>query len=170
MTKRKWQLTFDTLRPEQNGCHFADNIFKCIFVTWKWICFDPNFTEVCSWRSSRQQVLIGAGNALVPNFLMACESVSESEMRLIIQWNLSIMTTSCDTSLSPRAHPGGPGPPGWALEDRESDKMVNYLSPVCINHFTKWTTGNQLHYKGGRYWQVILYYVMLMALQKISHI
>ena len=26
------QLTFNTLRPRQNGCHFADNIFKCIFL------------------------------------------------------------------------------------------------------------------------------------------
>ena len=23
---------FNTLRPRQNGCHFADNIFKCIFL------------------------------------------------------------------------------------------------------------------------------------------
>ena len=75
----------------------------------------------------------------------------------MIQWNLSITTTSYDTSLSSRAHPGGPGPPEWSLKDRESDKMGNYSSSVCINHFTKWTTGNRLHYKGGRYWQVPLY-------------
>ena len=24
--------TFDTLRPRQNGRHFADDIFKCIFL------------------------------------------------------------------------------------------------------------------------------------------
>ena len=23
----------NTLRPEQNGCHFADNILKCILLT-----------------------------------------------------------------------------------------------------------------------------------------
>ena len=22
---------FNTLRPRQNGCHFADDVFKCIF-------------------------------------------------------------------------------------------------------------------------------------------
>ena len=30
-------------------------------------------------------------------------------------------------SLSSKAHPGGPGPPGWALEDRGSDRMRGYL-------------------------------------------
>ena len=76
---------------------------------------------------------------------------------IFIHWNLSITATSYDTSLSSRAHPGGSGPPGWALEDRESDRMRNYLSSVCINHVTQWATDNRLHYKGGRYWQVILY-------------
>ena len=28
---------FDTLRPKQNGCHFTDNIFKCIFSYEKYI-------------------------------------------------------------------------------------------------------------------------------------
>ena len=74
-----------------------------------------------------------------------------------IQWNLSITTTSYDTSLSSRTHPGGPRPPGWALEYRESYRMGNYVSSVCINHFTKWKTGNRLHNKGGRYYQVLLY-------------
>ena len=76
---------------------------------------------------------------------------------MILQWNLTIMTTSYDTSLSSWAHPGGRGPPGWALEDRDTDRMGNYLSSVCVNHFTKWKTGNRLYYKGGRYWQVLLY-------------
>ena len=26
------ELGFNTLRPRQNGCHFPDNIFKCIFL------------------------------------------------------------------------------------------------------------------------------------------
>ena len=77
--------------------------------------------------------------------------------------NLSITTTSYDPSLSCRAHPGGTGPPRWALEDRESDKIGNYLSSICVNHFTKWKTGNRLHYKGGRYWQVLLYICPISA-------
>ena len=28
-----WHNTFNTLRPRQNGRHFADDIFKCIFLT-----------------------------------------------------------------------------------------------------------------------------------------
>ena len=27
-----WTTPFNTLRPRQNGCHFADDIFKCIFL------------------------------------------------------------------------------------------------------------------------------------------
>ena len=31
---------FNTLRPRQNGCHFTDDIFKCIFLEWKCMNFD----------------------------------------------------------------------------------------------------------------------------------
>ena len=81
----------------------------------------------------------------------------------LLQWSLSIVTTSYHTSLSSWAHPGGTGPPGWALEDIEGDRMRNDLSSVCINHFTKWKTGNRLHYEGGRYWQVLLYILVTIA-------
>ena len=27
-----WSIMFNTLRPEQNGCRFADDIFKCILL------------------------------------------------------------------------------------------------------------------------------------------
>ena len=34
------QTGFNTLRPRQNGCHFPDNIFKCIFLNENvWILF-----------------------------------------------------------------------------------------------------------------------------------
>ena len=56
-----------SLRPRQNGCHFADNIFKCIF--WNenvWISFDislkfvpkvwinnsPALVQIMAWRRS----------------------------------------------------------------------------------------------------------------------
>ena len=38
--------TFKTLRPRQNGCHFADNIFKCAFLNeniWISINISQNF-------------------------------------------------------------------------------------------------------------------------------
>ena len=53
--------SFDTLRPIQNGRHFADDMFKCIFLNEKvWIpieislkfvlkgSINNNCTEVCS--------------------------------------------------------------------------------------------------------------------------
>ena len=36
--------------PGQNGRHFADDMFKCIFVDILYL--DLNFTKVCSWRSN----------------------------------------------------------------------------------------------------------------------
>ena len=39
---------FNTLRSRQNGQHFADGIFKCIFRDWKSIIFKYNFIEICS--------------------------------------------------------------------------------------------------------------------------
>ena len=32
ITTQKWFVLFNTLRPRQNGRHFADDIFKCIFL------------------------------------------------------------------------------------------------------------------------------------------
>ena len=31
-TEKLYSVRFNTLRPRQNGRHFADNIFKCIFL------------------------------------------------------------------------------------------------------------------------------------------
>ena len=42
VTRPQW---VNTLRPRQNGCHFADDISKCIFFD---LSFNSNFTEVCS--------------------------------------------------------------------------------------------------------------------------
>ena len=38
----------NTLRPSQDGRHFPDDIFKCIFFQWKYINFDYDFTEISS--------------------------------------------------------------------------------------------------------------------------
>ena len=42
----------NTLRPKWNGCHFAPNIFKSIFLCEKMLYFDSNFIEICSWGSN----------------------------------------------------------------------------------------------------------------------
>ena len=36
---------FNTLRPRQNGRHFADNILKYILLKYKSSYFDSNFTD-----------------------------------------------------------------------------------------------------------------------------
>ena len=67
--------------PGKNGRHFADDIFKCIFlnekfcilikISLKFVCewivlyFDENFTEVC--LSNWQWPIIGLDNGLAPN-------------------------------------------------------------------------------------------------------
>ena len=52
-----WWRLVKTSRLRQNGCHIADNFFKCIFL-WKLVYFDWNYTEVFS------EVLIGKKLAL----------------------------------------------------------------------------------------------------------
>ena len=60
-----WLLPFNTLRPRQNGRHFADDIFKCIFL-FENVCFPiwisprfvpkgqiniiPTFVQIMAWR------------------------------------------------------------------------------------------------------------------------
>ena len=62
-----WRLfdPLNTLRPRQNGRHFADDTFKRIFLM-KMLEFWLNFTEVCSQRSNKQYSSIGSGNGLAP--------------------------------------------------------------------------------------------------------
>ena len=38
----------NTLRPVQNGHHFADDIFRAIFLNEKSLYFDSDFTEICT--------------------------------------------------------------------------------------------------------------------------
>ena len=56
---------FNSFPPVQNGHHFADGIFICIFVLKSFI--SSNFTEVCSQRSNWQYPIIGLDNGLAPN-------------------------------------------------------------------------------------------------------
>ena len=57
-----------TLRLEQNGRHFAEDIFKCnLKIYWKLPYLDYYFTETCSCLSYRQWVSIGSGSQQTPS-------------------------------------------------------------------------------------------------------
>ena len=60
----------------QNGRHFGDDIFKCIFIN-----FDSNFTEVCSQRSNWQYSSIGSDNAIKPLFEPMLTQFTDAYMR-----------------------------------------------------------------------------------------
>ena len=44
----------NTLRPRQNGCHFADDILKMHCHQWKIIHFNWNYTAICSYGFNEQ--------------------------------------------------------------------------------------------------------------------
>ena len=53
--------SINTVRCQQNGCHFVEGIFKCILLKEKFILI-----KISSWGSYWQFVSIGWGNGLVP--------------------------------------------------------------------------------------------------------
>ena len=63
VTRPQW---INTLRPRPKGCHFADNIFKCIFLNEN-LKFKRYFTEMCSFGSNWQYVITGLDNGLAQN-------------------------------------------------------------------------------------------------------
>ena len=67
-----WSWCFNTLRPRQNGCHFAEDIFKCIFLNENvWIPIKismkfvpkgpinniPALVQIMAWRRSGDKPL-----------------------------------------------------------------------------------------------------------------
>ena len=65
LSRGRWVNTFNTLRPRQNGRHFADDMFKCIFLTENvWISIEislkfvpkgsinniPALFQIMAWR------------------------------------------------------------------------------------------------------------------------
>ena len=63
--QRRCQLTLNTLRPRQDGCHFPDDIFRCIFLNENiWIAINislsfvpkgpidniPALAQIMAWR------------------------------------------------------------------------------------------------------------------------
>ena len=67
-----WLASFNTLRPRQNGRHFADDVFKCIFLNENvWISIKislkfvpkgpinniPSLVQIMAWRRSGDKPL-----------------------------------------------------------------------------------------------------------------
>ena len=57
-TECQWNEHFDTLKPQQNARHFADESFKCSFV------IENDWTTI---NISLKFVIFGSGNDLAPN-------------------------------------------------------------------------------------------------------
>ena len=72
--------TFKRASPEQNGHHFAREIFKLSFLPWKLLHFVYNFTEICSQRSKRQKIRSGLYNDLTPNSRQAIIRTNDSKI------------------------------------------------------------------------------------------
>ena len=64
---QRWHLgQVNTLRPRQNGCHFADDILKMHCHQWKIIHFNWNYTAICSYGFNEQYFGICFDNGLAP--------------------------------------------------------------------------------------------------------
>ena len=57
----------DTLRPRQNGRHFADDICKGIYLNENFSILHKNFTAICSLGSNRHNGSIVSDDGLAPN-------------------------------------------------------------------------------------------------------
>ena len=71
-------IWLNTLRPKQNGDHFADNIFKDISSKENLSNFNYNLTEMCSLGSNWQYGSIGSDNDLTPNKQQAITWISDA--------------------------------------------------------------------------------------------
>ena len=60
-------MIINTLWPEQNGCHFAGDIFKCIFLNENFLYFDCNSARSLFPSVQLTIVIIASGNGLVPS-------------------------------------------------------------------------------------------------------
>ena len=46
----------NSLRPKQNGCHFANSIVRFILMNENYFYFDSNFIEICSQKSNNNKI------------------------------------------------------------------------------------------------------------------
>ena len=63
---RRAGLRFNSSSPGQNWRHFADDIFKYIFLNENVLILIKNFLEVCSQWSNYRYASIGSDNGLTP--------------------------------------------------------------------------------------------------------
>ena len=77
---------FTWLRPEQNGCHFADNIFKCIFFNKKiTICSEGPIDDKSVFKFVQVMALCLTGEAILTKMHVTMVSISHNG--LIIHLN-----------------------------------------------------------------------------------
>ena len=56
----RWHLrkvnfyTLTHLPPGQNGRHFANDVFRCIYCEWNVLYYDSNFSDICSQGCNQQ--------------------------------------------------------------------------------------------------------------------
>ena len=85
----------NTLRPRQNGRHFADDIF-IPSLEWKCMNFALNFIEICSYGSNQQYSIIGSDNGFAPTGQQAVIWTNDGKLLTHIcvtwpQWVKSLM-------------------------------------------------------------------------------
>ena len=91
-------LSFNTLRPRQNGRHFAYDIFKCIFLNENvWILFKislkfvpgglinniPALVQIMAWRRSGDKPLSETMVVSLPTHVYASLGLNELSFSLI---------------------------------------------------------------------------------------
>ena len=77
---------FETV-AETTLAPFLQTTFSNLFSSMKIFNFDENLTEICSWWSNWQHVIIGSGNDLVPNRRQAIHHLN--------QWWPGLLTYIC---------------------------------------------------------------------------
>ena len=118
------ELLINKLRPKQNGCHFADDKFKCIFlneIVWISITlslkFDPKgptniipaLVQIMAWHPPGNKPLSGPMMARLPTHICV------TRLQIVIWnatkiWNSSIiilifMTSTCHQNYKNRLYP-----------------------------------------------------------------
>ena len=84
VTSRSLAIVINTLRPRQNGRHFADNIFKCIFLNenvWIPVMISlkfvpkgtinniPELVQIMAWRRSGNKPLFETMMVILPTYI-----------------------------------------------------------------------------------------------------
>ena len=121
------KLFVNTLRPRQNGRHFADDIFKCIFLNENvWISIKislkfvpnypinniPSFVQIMAWRRPGDKPL---SEAMMVNLTT---HICVSRPQWVKKWWRIILHTVCVSFAQPTNHTG----------DHSSCQQINRLT------------------------------------------